>query len=169
MKILVRGLVSAALLLTPAAALAQSPSLRCVVDQFNPAQLTAIGEGVMAGGDAAQAQIEGATASCATKYQPAQLNAAVQYASDSAVYAASNAQLKSLGAPADLVDGIWSKVDPAQRKATAAALKAGDPPAPLLADLQSRLPKGGDVLSLSAAALMGLSAKASMAAAEGAQ
>jgi hypothetical protein len=153
----------------PAIASAQAKPLRCVVDQFTETQLKSIGDGIMSGSDAAQAQIEGATASCATKYPPAQLNTAIQYANDTALYDASNAQLKTLGAPADLVDSVWNKIDPTQRPATAAALKAGDPPAALLADLQSRLPKGGDALALSTAALMGLSAKASMAAAEAAQ
>jgi hypothetical protein len=169
MKNLVRGLVCAALLLTPALAVAQTKPLRCIVDQFTAAQLTSIGDGIMAGSDTAQAQIEGATASCATKYQPAQLNAAIQYANDTALYDAANAQLKALGAPADLIDSVWNKVDPAQRQAATVALKAGDPPAALLADVQGRAPKGGDVLAFSTAALMGLSAKASMAAAEAVQ
>jgi hypothetical protein len=150
----------------PAAASAQAKPLRCLVDQFNETQLKSIGDGIMSGSDAAQAQIEGATASCATKYKPAQLNAAVQYANDTAVYEASKAQLKSLGAPTDLIDSVWSKVDPAQRETVAAALKAGDPPAALMADLQGRLPKGSDTLSLSMAALSGVSAKASMTMAE---
>jgi hypothetical protein len=161
-----------ALLLTlalPAMASAQAKPLRCIVDQFSKTQLTDIGAGIMAGSDTAQAKIEGATASCATKYQPTQLNAAIQYANDTALYDAANAQLKALGAPAGLIDSVWNKVDPAQRPATAAALKAGEPPAPLLADLQSRLPKDGDILSLSVAALTGLSAKASLAAADAAQ
>jgi hypothetical protein len=152
----------------PAIAAAQAKPLRCIVDQFTETQLTSIGAGIMAGSDAAQAQIEGATASCATKYQPAQLNAAIQYANDTALYDASNAQLKGLGAPADLIDSVWNKINPAQRPAMVVALKAGDPPAALMTDLQSRMPKGADVLAFSTATLMGLSAKASMAAAEAA-
>ena len=147
------------------AAHAQAKPLHCVADQLTAAQRKSVGDALLSGdgSDAAQALVENATASCATRFKPAELNAAVDYANSLSTLEAGRERLKALGSSADLVDALWDKYDPGQRKAVADGLKAGAPPAYVLSDLSAKT--GGD-LTVMTAALMTLTAKATVSAAD---